>query len=243
MILRPVSPQSPTGPPMTNRPVGLMWYLVRLSIHLAGSTGFRISSMTASRRCLVLMSSRMLGGQHHRLEAHRLIVLVAQGHLALGIGPQPRELAVLAHLRLALHQPVRERDGRRHQHVGLVGRVAEHQTLIARALLALVLAVDALGDVGRLLADDVEHAAARAVEAHVRGVVADVEHGLAHQRLHIDPGARGDLAGDDHHAGLDQGLAGHAAARIGRKNGIEHRIGYLIGDLVRVALGDRFRGE
>ncbi len=42
---------------MTNRPVGLMWYFVRLSIHLAGSTGFRISSMTASRNCFVLMSS------------------------------------------------------------------------------------------------------------------------------------------------------------------------------------------
>ena len=53
MILRPVRPQSPTGPPMTKRPVGLMWYLVRLSIHLAGSTGFRISSITASRSALV----------------------------------------------------------------------------------------------------------------------------------------------------------------------------------------------
>src|SRR2546425_5115485 len=26
MILRPVSPVSPMGPPTTNRPVGLMWY-------------------------------------------------------------------------------------------------------------------------------------------------------------------------------------------------------------------------
>ena len=217
--------------------------MVRLSIHLAGSTGFKISSITPSRKCLGADVVRMLGRQDHGLEADRLVVLVAQGHLALGIGPQPGELAVLAHLRLALHQPMRERNGRRHQHVGLVGGIAEHQALVARALFALVLAVDALGDVGGLLADDVEHAAARAVEAHVGGVVADVEHGLAHQRLHIHPGARGDFARDDHDAGLHQGLAGHAAARIDRKNGIQHGVGYLIGDLVRVAFGDRFRGE
>ena len=53
MILRPVRPQSPTGPPITKRPVGLMWYLVRLSSHFCGSTGFRISSMTASRSARV----------------------------------------------------------------------------------------------------------------------------------------------------------------------------------------------
>jgi len=53
MILRPVSPQSPTGPPMTKRPVGLMWYLVRLSTHFAGRTGLRIYSITASRSTLV----------------------------------------------------------------------------------------------------------------------------------------------------------------------------------------------
>jgi hypothetical protein len=62
-------------------------------------------------------------------------------------------------------QAVRVGDRRRHQHVGLVGGVAEHQALVARALLASVLAVDAHGDVGGLLADRVEHRAGRAVEA------------------------------------------------------------------------------
>ena len=133
--------------------------------------------------------------------------------------------------------------GCRHEHVGLVGRVAEHEALVAGALLALVLAVDALRDVRRLLADDVEHAAARAVEAHVRGVVADVEHGLAHQRLDVDPGAGRDLAGDDHHPGLDQRLAGDAAARIHRDDGIEYRVRDLVGDFVGMPFGDRLGGE
>ena len=98
--------------------------------------------------------------------------------------------------------------------------VAEHQALIAGALLALVLAVDSLGDVRRLFADDIEDAAAGAVEAHLRGVIADVEHGLAHQCFHIHPGARGHFARHDDHAGLHQRLASHPAARIRGENGI-----------------------
>src|SRR6516164_2099549 len=90
----------------------------------------------------------VLRGKHHGLDADRLLVLVAQRHLALGVGTEPREFAGLAHLRLALHQAVGERDRRRHQHVRLFRRVTEHHSLVAGALLALVLAVDALGDVG-----------------------------------------------------------------------------------------------
>jgi hypothetical protein len=36
MILRPVSPQSPCGPPTTKRPVGLTWNLVFLSMSFFG---------------------------------------------------------------------------------------------------------------------------------------------------------------------------------------------------------------
>ena len=49
MILRPVSPQSPCGPPTTNRPVGLMWYVISPLTSSVGSTGLMIFSMTYSR--------------------------------------------------------------------------------------------------------------------------------------------------------------------------------------------------
>ena len=49
--------------------------------------------------------------------------------------------------------------------------------------------------------------------------------------------------GDDHDAGLDQGFAGDAPARVGRQDRIEHRIGDLVGDLVRMAFGNRFGGK
>lgn len=50
MILRPVRPQSPTGPPITKLPVGLMWYWVSLCRSSAGRVCLMISSITASRR-------------------------------------------------------------------------------------------------------------------------------------------------------------------------------------------------
>jgi hypothetical protein len=44
-------------------------------------------------------------------------------------------------------------------------------------------------------------------------------------------------------AGLDQGLAGDAGARVLREDGVEHGVGDLVGDLVRVAFGDGLGGE
>ena len=228
---------------MTKRPVGLMWYLVRLSTHFGRQ--HRLQDLLHHRFAQRLGRDlrAVLGREHHGLESDRLVVLVAQRHLAFGIRTQPLKLAGLAHLRLALHQAVREGNRRRHQHVGLVGGVAEHQPLVAGALLALVLAVDALGDVRGLLADDVDDPAAGAVESHLGGVVADLEHRLAHQRFDVDPGAGGHLAGDDDDTGLDQRLAGDAAAIVLLEDRIEHRVGDLVGHLVRVPLGHRLRGE
>src|SRR3989454_11573078 len=57
MILRPVSPVSPMGPPTTNRPVGLMWYLtLRGSKMSLGMTGLITYSIT-SRSIFLLVTS------------------------------------------------------------------------------------------------------------------------------------------------------------------------------------------
>ena len=66
---------------------------------------------------------------------------------------------------------------------------------------------------------------------------------LAHDLAVRDLGARGDLAGHDHHAGLRQALAGHPAVRVLREQRIEDGIGNLVAHLVRVSLGHGFRGE
>src|SRR5690606_36182633 len=41
----------------------------------------------------------VLGRQHDRVDRHRLVVLVHEGNLALGVGPEPRQAAGLAYLR------------------------------------------------------------------------------------------------------------------------------------------------
>src|SRR5690606_27929056 len=114
---------------------------------------------------------------------HHLAAFVAAGDLGFRIRTQPRQQAVLACFGLALDQTVREADRRGHQHVGLVAGIAEHQTLVAGALVFRFGAVDALGNIYRLLADDVDDAAGGAVETDLRAVVADVDDDVAYQLL------------------------------------------------------------
>ncbi len=134
-------------------------------------------------------------------------------------------------------------DRRRHESPGLVGCIAEHQTLVARALVFRVLAIHALVDVGRLLADQIEHTAGGAVETDFAGVVADVENDLARQRFQIDPRAGGDFTSDNRHAGLDHRFAGHACALVLHEDRVEDGVGNLVGNLVRMAFGHGFGGK
>src|SRR3546814_8597179 len=115
---------------------------------------------TLFRSVLLLHARVVLGGQHHSVDRDRLAVFVAQGDLRLRVRAQPRQRRVLllAHLGLLLDQAMREMDRGGHVAARLVGGVAEHQALVAGALLFGLLAVDALVDVGGLLADQVEHA-------------------------------------------------------------------------------------
>ena len=62
MILRPVSPASPCGPPMTKRPVGFTWIVVSPGSNISADsegvitcsiTAARISSGVASGSCCV----------------------------------------------------------------------------------------------------------------------------------------------------------------------------------------------
>ena len=116
-----------------------------------------------------------------------------------------------------------------------ISRIAEHQALVTRALLFRRFAVDTLSDVLRLLAEGVQHGASGAVEAFVRVVVADLEHGLAHDVLDLDHGIRRDLARDDYHAGFRHRLASDAAARLLREDRVEDRVRDLIRNLVRMS--------
>ena len=162
----------------------------------------------------------MLGGEDDGVDTGDFVVFVAEGHLRFGIRAQPRQHTVAAHFRLPLNQTVRVGNRRGHQGRCFVAGIAKHQALVAGTLFAFFFAIHALGDVGRLLADDVQHGTGCAVEADVGAVVADVGNGLAHDALQIHPGGGGDFAGDHRHAGFDEGFAGDTGIRILRDDGV-----------------------
>ena len=194
MILRPVRPASPIGPPTTNLPVGLTSTRVAdessvswaSSFSTVASTCLRMSGSSVFSRSIV---GRVLGGDDHGVQADRNVVLIVDGDLRLAVRPQVGQGAVLADLGQLPRQPVGQRDRQRHQLRGVVDRVAEHQALVTGALRVqrvrgalnarLVRGVDALCDIGRLTADADVDAACQPVKALVRVVVADVEDALA----------------------------------------------------------------
>ena len=217
------------------------------------STGSTTCFLTSGSSVSRSMSSACWRGDHDGVDAHRAVVaVVLDGDLGLAVGTQVGQRAVLADLGQPLGEPVRERDRQRHQLGGVVAGVAEHQALVAGALpvdrvdgagAALVAGVDALGDVGGLAADRDLHAAGGAVEALLRGVVADLEDPVADDLRDVDVAGGGDLAGDDHQAGGEQRLDGDPAVRVLLEQRVEDGVADLVGDLVRVTLGHRLRGE
>ena len=132
----------------------------------------RRSASTGSMTCFLMSASSgvdetdlvgVLGGEHDGVDADGPVGLVVlDGDLGLAVGPQVGERAVVADGGEPLGEALGHRDRQRHQDVGVVAGVAEHQALVAGALLVhrvdragagLVAGVDALGDVARLAAD------------------------------------------------------------------------------------------
>ena len=74
MILRPVRPVSPMGPPMTKRPVGLMWYLVFSSRQFGGQDGLDDVLQDVGAELFVGDGLGVLGGDDDGVDADGLVV-------------------------------------------------------------------------------------------------------------------------------------------------------------------------
>ena len=192
----------------------------------------------------------VLGGEHHGVNGHRTAVLVAYGDLALAVGAQVGQQALLAHLGQAAGEPVGQGNGHGHQLGGFVAGVAEHHALISRAGLNGVLPlpgfqgrVHAHGDVRALLVDGGHHRAAVAVKAHVRGVVADVQHHLPDDIGDGHIAAGGNFTHHRHHAGGGKGFAGDPGHGVLGQDGVQHRVGDLVAHFVGMAFGNGFGGK
>ncbi len=168
------------------------------------------------RRLALVHAGMVLRRQHDGVDGDRLAVLVADGDLRLGVGPQPRQPAVLAHLALPLDETVRVVDRERHQRRRLVAGIAEHHALVTGTLVQVLVrrVVDAARDIRRLVAVAHHHRAAVGVEAQLGIVVADAAHRVAGDLGEVVPVAGGDLAGHDDEAGGDQRFRGHPGRRL-----------------------------
>ena len=133
-------------------------------------------------------------------------------------------------------------DRERHQRGGFAAGVAEHQALVAGALVEVeaFAFVHALRDVRRLGVDGGEDGTGFVIEADVAVGVADAAHGFLGNFTVIDVGLGGDFAGDDHEASGNQRLARDTSGRVDGQDGVEHGVGNLVGDLVGMAFANGF---
>jgi len=175
---------------------------------------------------------------------------VAHGDLRFTIGANPlgalgTRLAEAGQLAV---EAVGEHHRSRHELRGLIGGVTKHDTLVAGTHLGVLLAfgltlVDALGDIGRLLREQVRDEDLIGVEDVVVIHVADLADGGADDFLEINLRLGGEFAGDDNVVALDQGLASDARETVLREARIEDGVRDAVGNLVRVALPDGLGGE
>ena len=212
-----------------------MWYLVSAVQPFAGQ--YRFDNVLHHRffQFVMVNIGRVLGGEYDGVDTDRLVILVAESDLALGVRAQPAEYALAAHFRLALYQSVRVGNWCGHQHVGFTGGVAEHQALVTGTLVFRFGAVYALVDIRGLHAKCGQYCAGFIVETHLGAGIADILDGLAHQGFIVGFGSGGDFSGYHDHAGFEQRLAGYAGVRVFGEYGIEYGIRDLISHFVRVA--------
>ncbi len=251
MILRPVRPVSPSGTAdhefagridVPHRLLGDPVLRQRLA-HI----GLDDRLDVVGRQLLVVML-----GRHHDLGGlDRLAVLIADRHLALGVGPQRLGFPGAPRLRHHLENPVGIEDRRRHQFRGLAAGIAEHDALVAGAFILVAGGIDALGDVARL-----------GMQMHFDRRLFPVEAGLlVADVLHREAGDVGDevagdrrrpagLAGDHDAVGGRQRFAGDAhLARVPAvlwgdlEEGVHDLVGDAVADLVGMTFRNRFTGE
>ena len=130
-----------------------------------------------------------------------------------------------------------------HQRLGLAAGIAEHDALIAGTV-----AVHTLGDMRRLLVQEVLDLQLFPVKlllliTDILDAVAHDTVDAAHELLKLVLVRQPDFAANDHAVGGGEGLAGDPRQRLFGQKGIQNGVRNPVAHLVRVPLGDGFRGE
>ena len=86
-------------------------------------------------------------------------------------------------------------------------------------------------------------ATAIGIKVELAAGIADFAHGLTDEFLDIDVAVDGHFTHHDDQTGGGCGFAGDTRTGIDAQKRIKYRVGYLVTQLVWMALGHRFRGE
>src|SRR3984957_3835267 len=196
----------------------------------------RIAQVAAGNRVAVLCRD------DHGIDASRTAVDVLDGNLGFRVRAKEIHFLLLANLGMLLHQLMRQLNGHGHQFRRFIAGVAEHHALVAGPA-----RVDAHGSIGRLALDGRHDRAGFGVKAVFAAVVTDVVDHAPGDRVVVKASAMlfldGDLAGHDNEAGGQQGLAADASHGVVGEHRVQHGVGNLVGYLVGMPFGYRFRGE
>ena len=191
----------------------------------------------------------VLGGHHHGMHPQGAAVLVFHGNLGLAVGAQVGQLPALTYLSQAAGEPVGQGDGQGHVLGGFVAGIAEHHALISRASIELILrpalqgVVHTHGDVAGLLVHADQHRAGIAVKAIFGPVIADIDHLLPGDLVDGYVGRGSDLPHHQDHAGGRSAFAGYPGHGVLFQNSVQHRVGNLVADLIRMSFSDRLRSK
>ena len=180
----------------------------------------------------------MLSGDNHSVDALGGEAVILDGHLRLAVRPEIRQNIALSGGRELHSQLVRKSDGKGHKLICLITGKAEHKALIARTA-----GVNTHSDIGGLFVDGGHHAAGLIIEAVFSTGVAYFFYCFTNYVGNIYVGFGGNFPCDNSHSGGDHCFAGNPAHRVVFEHCIKNRIGYLIGNLIRMPLSDGFRGK
>ena len=181
----------------------------------------------------------MLRGYDNSVDSYGSAVLgIFDRDLSFSVGSEIGESAVRTDFRQLSGELVGERDGQGHKLRSLAARIAEHHSLVARAL-----TVNAEGDVGGLLVYSCKYSAGVTVEALFGAVIADVADDPARYRGDVYLRARGYLAHYHDHAGRAAALAGNSAVLILGEDSVKDCVGDLVADLIGMSASYGFGCE
>ena len=132
-----------------------------------------------------------------------------------------------------------------HQVRGLRAGITKHQTLVAGALIQIIIrgAINALGDIRGLLVVGHQDRATFVIDTVIGVVVADAFDGVACDLDVIDVGSGRDFTGQHDQAGVTQRFGRDTCMGILGKDCIKNRIRHLIGNLIRVTFRHGLRGK